>query len=94
MILLRDDGGQFDLVNFLKTLKENLPTYAIPAFVRITNTIEIASRSVDRIRYEDEGYDPRKIKDKLFYWDKKTDKYENLTEAIYADIIVDKILMQ
>lgn len=93
MIFLRNDDGKFDLDKFMKTMKEHLPQYAMPNFVRVTSTIVIGEvRRVDRIRYADEGYNPAKIKDKLFYWNKTTDKYEELTEAIYADIIVDKIL--
>lgn len=93
MILIKDVGAKLNLDMFLKTIKEHLPMYAVPAFVRITHTIEVDPvRVVDRLRYEDDGYDPRKVRDKIFYWNKTTDKYEVLTEAIYADIVSDKIL--
>lgn len=95
MIVIKDDGGKLDLVNFMKIAKENMANYAVPIFVRVTNNIVSAHASrADRIKYEDEGFDPRKLsQDKLFYWNKKTDKYEILTEDIYADIAVDKILL-
>lgn len=94
MLLLTEDINKFDLDSFMKTAKKHLPTYAIPIFLRFTTSIDVAPvRTVDRMKYEDQSFDPAKIKDKLYYWNKKTDKYEELTEAIYADIAVDKILL-
>lgn len=93
MILIKDVGAKLNLDMFLKTIKQHIPIYAIPAFIRIASTIVDPVRTVDRIRYEDDGYDPRNVRDKLFYWNKTTDKYEALTAAIYADIITDKILL-
>lgn len=93
MLMIENDGTKIDLDSFMKSMKDNVANYAIPIFVRITPTIT-SIRTVDRIRFADEGFDPRKLKkDQLFYWNKKTDKYEDLTKEIYADIVIDKILL-
>lgn len=94
MLIITDDTKKFDFDGFMKIMKEHVPHYAIPVFLRFTTNIDLTPvKTVDRIRYEDEGFDPRKLKDALFYWNKKTDKYEKLTDGIYADIAVDKILL-
>lgn len=94
MLLITEDLKKFDLDAFMKTAKKHLPSYAIPVFLRFTTNIDLVPmRTVERIKYEDQSFDPAKVKDKLFYLNKETDKYEELTEAVYADIAVDKILL-
>lgn len=94
MLLITENAKKFDLDGFMKAMKKHLPNYAIPMFLRFTTDVRLAPvQPTDRIRYEDQSFNPAKLKDKLFYWNKKTDKYEELTEAIYADIAVDKILL-
>lgn len=94
MLLITEDVKKFDRDAFLITAKEHLPIYAIPIFLRFTTNIDLKPvKTVDRIKYQDQSFDPEKIKDELFFWNKKTDKYEELTKAIYADIAVDKILL-
>lgn len=94
MLLITEDVKKFDRDAFIITAKEHLPIYAIPIFLRFTTNIDLKPvKTVDRIKYQDQSFDPEKIKDELFYWNKKTDKYEELTKAIYADIAVDKILL-
>ena len=41
MAAIVEDAAKFDLDSFLKRLKAELPSYAIPLFVRLVNTLDI-----------------------------------------------------
>ena len=46
MAAIVEDAAKFDLDTFLMRLKAELPSYAIPLFVRLVNTIDITGTNV------------------------------------------------
>ncbi|KAK5647257.1 hypothetical protein RI129_002149 [Pyrocoelia pectoralis] len=78
------------LVNLAKDLKANLPSYAVPAFIRIVDSIPItATFKLKKMELQKEGFNVNAIKDKIYVL--KSDEYILLTEEIYNDIINHKL---
>ena len=46
MAAIVEDAAKFDLDSFLLRLKAELPSYAIPLFVRLVNTIDITGNQM------------------------------------------------
>jgi fatty-acyl-CoA synthase len=81
-----DDG--FDLTEFQSCLARRLPAYACPVFVRICATLEVTEtfkqKKQELIR---EGFDPRLVKDSLFFRDAVSSIYRPINAEIYARIL-------
>ena len=96
MIAIESDSKDaVDLVQLYKSLKEQLPDYAIPKFVRLTNNIDTTS-TYKYIKYQlrNEGIDPAKIlakNDHIFYYDKVNDGYRVLDSHVHQQILEEKI---
>lgn len=90
MLVLANKDGKIKCKKFCKEIKEHLPSYSLPIFIRILKTNRIVySREV----YIQEGYDPNFIEDQLFYYNKKKEAYDLLTPELYKDIVADNILI-
>ena len=48
MAAIVEDAAKFDLDSFLKRLKAELPSYAIPLFVRLVNTLDITGIKIKK----------------------------------------------
>jgi fatty-acyl-CoA synthase len=81
-----------DLAKFKEHLGKNLPAYARPIFLRMQGEIEITGtfkhRKVELVK---EGYDPRAVKDPLFFLDPVTGNYVALTPELYDRILAGEI---
>jgi fatty-acyl-CoA synthase len=81
-----DDG--FDLSEFHDRLSRRLPAYACPVIVRICTALDLTEtfkqKKHDTIR---EGFDPRLVKDPLFFRDATPGTYRALDAASYAGIL-------
>jgi fatty-acyl-CoA synthase len=81
-----DDG--FDLREFQSCLARRLPAYACPVFVRICATLEVTEtfkqKKQELVR---EGFDPRLVKDSLFFRDAVSGIYRPINADIYARIL-------
>ncbi len=81
--LTTDDG--FDLDEFARYVTGTLPTYQRPYFIRLLgemrNTATFKQLKVD---YRNEGYDPAKVSDPLFYLD--GDRYVAIDTGLYRRI--------
>jgi fatty-acyl-CoA synthase len=81
-----DDG--FDLREFQSCLARRLPAYACPVFVRICATLEVTEtfkqKKQELIR---EGFDPRLVKDSLFFRDAVSGIYRPINADIHARIL-------
>jgi fatty-acyl-CoA synthase len=79
--------AEFDLAAFRADLALRLPAYARPVFLRLLDTIEATGtfkpRKQDLINA---GFDPGRIKDKLYFDDPRTKAYVPLDAALYAAI--------
>ena len=80
--------GDFDITVLHAHLKQRLPSYARPIFLRLSPRIEVTGtfkqRKIDLVR---EGFDPEKIADPVFWLDPATQAYERLTPEGYGDIV-------
>jgi len=88
MAAIVEDVAKFDLDKFLSRLKAELPTYAIPLFIRLVGSLDLTGtfkfRKLDLVR---EGYDPSKIQDPLFFYNAAAGGYCKLDSCLYDDII-------
>ncbi|KOX75216.1 Long-chain fatty acid transport protein 4, partial [Melipona quadrifasciata] len=72
-------------------LKEHLATYAIPRFIRILSKIDLTGTfKLKKKDLVDEGYNPNRIGDKLYYLNEKSG-YQLLTIEIYDQIQQGKV---
>ena len=72
---------------FANYIVENLPVYARPYFVRIRKEID-ATSSFKQLKtdLQKDGFDPSKIKDKMYFLNPDTCKYIPLTKKVYDDV--------
>lgn len=83
--LLLHENHPINLEEFYTYLEQELPPYAIPLFIRISNTVELTSTfKHKKHQLKEEAYDCDKINDKLFALIHK--KYIQLTSTIRDEI--------
>lgn len=80
------DLSKIDLNKLMKHCQKNLPSYAVPLFLRITPQIAVtATMKHQKGELRNEGIDISKVKDKMFYL--SADKgYIPLTPQVFAEI--------
>ncbi|XP_065580779.1 long-chain fatty acid transport protein 4-like isoform X2 [Artemia franciscana] len=92
MTAILDNDDSLDLDELAAGLKQALPPYARPLFVRSVKEMDMTGTyKLRKVDFQKEGFDPLKIKDKLFMFDSKADKYVPLTEQVYSDILSGKV---
>jgi fatty-acyl-CoA synthase len=73
-------------------LKDNLPAYARPVFLRMRPEMEITGTFKQRkVELVKEGFDPATITDPLYWFDPATAQYEPLTLSRYTDIVEGRV---
>lgn len=88
-ITLLDDEKltEQDLTDMLLYFKKDLPTYAIPVFLRIQKTIETTGTfKYQKNKLKDQGYDLNKTSDRLFVLLPSATAYTEITAEIQANI--------
>ena len=80
-------GRQFDLKAFRQTVRERLPAYARPVFLRLLPALESTGtfkpRKQDLVRA---GFDPTQLSDPLYVDDPRVGAYVPIDEALFAEI--------
>jgi fatty-acyl-CoA synthase len=82
----------FDLGAFRGELAQRLPEYARPVFLRIVPTLEITGTF--KLRKQDlavEGYDPTRVRDRLYVEDRRSQAYTDLDELTYQRLAAQKL---
>ncbi|XP_031343303.1 long-chain fatty acid transport protein 4-like isoform X2 [Photinus pyralis] len=83
-ILGNDDKSQLNVL--AKEFKSNLPSYAIPAFIRVLESFPITGTyKLKKLELQKEGFNINVIKDKVYIL--SSGKYIPLTKEIYNDVI-------
>lgn len=84
-----------DLTSLVRGLKEKLPSYAHPIFLRIiVGSVSVTGTfKLQKTKLRQDGFDLGVVKDKLFYYDAKVRQYLVLDEEKYAKIICGEIRM-
>lgn len=92
MAAIVDPADCLDKDELCKKMKENLPSYAVPIFLRVMKEVDLTGTyKLKKVDLQKEGYDINRVKDKLYFYNAKLNKYEILTEQIYENIISGKI---
>jgi acyl-CoA synthetase (AMP-forming)/AMP-acid ligase II len=80
--------GEWNGQSISEYVSENLPPYAIPLFIRVCAELP-KTATLKHIKYvlKKDGFDPSKIEDPLYIWDRHTKQYKILDEDLYADVI-------
>ena len=85
-------AAPLDLAKFKTHLEKNLAAYARPIFLRMQPEIEVTGtfkhRKVELVR---EGYDPRVVKDPLFFLDPVDGQYVPLTPELHDRIVAGEV---
>mmetsp|Transcript_49417 Transcript_49417/g.127376 ORF Transcript_49417/g.127376 Transcript_49417/m.127376 type:complete len:616 (-) Transcript_49417:2166-4013(-) len=86
--LVLKHGKEFDPSSLYATATSELPSYAVPLFVRILPAIETTSTfKHKKVELVQDGFDPRSVHDPLFYRDDTKKTYAPMTAEIYSDIL-------
>jgi len=84
----------FDFAGFTDHLKKNLPSYAVPLFLRFVPDLATTSTfKILKTHLRDEGMDIKKIpsSEPVYFLDPSQGAYVPLTETVYNDILSKKI---
>uniref|UniRef100_A0A182PQZ8 long-chain-fatty-acid--CoA ligase n=1 Tax=Anopheles epiroticus TaxID=199890 RepID=A0A182PQZ8_9DIPT len=86
MAAILDPERQVDLEQLARTLKDTLPSYARPQFVRLLSKVDMTGTfKLKKLDLQVEGFDPSGIEDSVYYLTSKG-QYELLTPEIYEQI--------
>lgn len=81
------NGSGFDINRLFHYLQDNLPHYAIPVFIRVTDGIEkTGTFKYRKVDIQKAGYSLDKPGDEVYAWLPRTDGYTLLTPELVADI--------
>jgi len=79
--------ARFDLAAFRAEVAGRLPAYARPVFIRLLQSLETTSTFKPRKQeLVQAGFDPSRIKDKLYFDDPRVQAYVSLDGALFAAI--------
>ena len=88
MICVADPDNQIDVEELAKGLSGILPSYAVPAFVRLSAKINTTgTHKLQKFNLQSEGFDLSKCgQDRLFYLDVATRQYKILDDEMSTRI--------
>ncbi|XP_072015110.1 long-chain fatty acid transport protein 1-like [Amphiura filiformis] len=90
MAAIVDETGHLDLVSLNHSLKNSLPAYARPVFIRVMNQVNTTGTfKLVKTDLRKEAFNPKhlKPKEKLFFLDGKVGEYAPIDGAVYAAIL-------
>lgn len=92
MAAIVDTKKTLDLTMLAKELKNALPSYARPIFIRFVNAIDLTGTfKLRKIDFRNEAYNLSKIKDPIYFFDPLSQSYIPFTSLIYDQLINGKI---
>lgn len=85
-------GASIDWKKFAAYVTENLPVYARPYFARVRGEKD-ATSSFKQLKtaLQKEGFDPKAVRDPLYFLDPRKKSYVKITPSLYGDIQSGKI---
>jgi citronellyl-CoA synthetase len=87
MVALVPNSSKFDINKLLVFLRDNLPAYAVPVFVRVTHAIEkTGTFKYRKVDIQKAGYSLERPHEQVFAWLPKTEGYVQLTPELVSDI--------
>ncbi|KAI7686506.1 Long-chain fatty acid transport protein 1 [Sarcoptes scabiei] len=92
MAVILDQNRSIDLNEMLQYLSQRLPHYMIPTFIRLVDHLEVTStHKMLKMTYKKQGFDPKIIKDPLYFFDSKEFEYIPMTNQLHQNLIEGKI---
>ncbi len=80
--------ADFDIERFAAHLAKRLPAYACPVAIRICASLATTETfKQKKSELAQEGFDPRRVGDPLFFRDAKSGEYQPIDADAYAGII-------
>ncbi|MDD9941796.1 MAG: long-chain-acyl-CoA synthetase [Myxococcales bacterium] len=87
-----DEQAQFDAGSFKQHVDSSLPGYARPLFVRVSRALDTTGTlKLKKNDLRDEGFDPKIVEDPLYFRHPDEDRYVEMTEQLYADVVSGKL---
>ena len=87
MLTLKKDDLNLSINELLTKMKEKLPSYSLPLFVRIANQIDTTgTMKFKKTDLKKEAFNIDLINDPLYVLDVKNSCYKELNREIYDDI--------
>lgn len=87
MVTLVPSGNNFDPDKLLSYLQDNLPAYAVPVFMRVTDAIDTTGTfKYRKVDIQNAGYSLERSNEEVFAWLPKTEGYTLLTPELLSDI--------
>ena len=81
----------FDFKGLARHLKQALPSYAVPKFIRFSMEFEsTATHKLKKIDSKKEGFDPDKVSDPIYVLLPGDSEYKPLTKKLYEEIMSEK----
>jgi len=94
MAVIAAEISKIDLKQLARQLIQHLPPFAVPIFVRLTQSIELTgSYKLSKHKVEKEGFNPNVIKDSLYFLDRNSSTYIPLNPTLYQQIQSGKIAL-
>ncbi|RWS26536.1 Long-chain fatty acid transport protein 1-like protein, partial [Leptotrombidium deliense] len=88
MAVIMDSECNIDVNDLLLKLKQCLPTYSIPIFIRLVKKIETTGTfKLIKTVLKKEAYNVKQINDRIYFLNSKVNRYQVLQESYYEDII-------
>lgn len=82
----------FDFDGLYAYLNKQLPAYANPLFLRVQTNVETTTTfKYTKVGLVEDGYDPKKIKDALYFRSVDEGKYIPLDEELFEKINAGKV---
>lgn len=92
MAAIVDTNKSLNIDTLCEGLKANLPSYAVPIFVRVMEAVPMTGTyKLKKIELQAEGYDVNSIKDNMYFYNSKLGKYVDLTKGLYEQIMTGRI---
>uniref|UniRef100_M4C529 Very long-chain fatty acid transport protein n=1 Tax=Hyaloperonospora arabidopsidis (strain Emoy2) TaxID=559515 RepID=M4C529_HYAAE len=82
------DEELFDFRAFAQFVKQRLPSYAIPLFLRKLQTMSVTeTMKQEKAKLREEGMNPSEVSDRLWVLNRDKDNYELLTSESYHQMV-------
>ena len=94
MAVIADPNQTINMDYLYEECHKRLPIFAIPLFVRITSQIELTgSFKLSKTSLEKDGFDPSKIKDRIYFLDRKMQTYVPMDYQLYEDVQSGRLML-
>jgi len=91
-LVVPKDGAGFDPPAFYAHATRVLPAYARPLFVRVATQLDVTGNFKNRkTRLQDEGFDPARVADALWFRDDVRQAFVPLDPALHQDITAGRV---